>query len=1092
MATAWLFAVLVATAAGDDPRPGVRAYYRQPTLHGDRVVFVSEGDLFAASIGGGQAVRLTTHPGAETHPEISPDGRRVAFVGHRDGVPDVYVMPTDGGPPERLTWDGAPVAVVGWTPSGEILIRSALARTLPGAELVRLTRTGARRRIPLDRAAEGAFDGDALFFTRPGRQRSRTKRYRGGTAQHIWRWDGDGEEATRLTDEREESHHPVVHDDRVYFVSDRDGTRNMWSMQPDGSDRRQHTGFVGLGVSSLAGHDGRFVMRVGADLYRWDEESDRAAVIDIRLVTDVDQRRRRWIDDPWPHLETARLSPDGSALALTIRGRAFVVPVGLGRIRGFTGPDAGRMREAAFLGDTGGLVAFGDGGAGEMNLYRLPPPAAGEIERATDFGPGFRSHLVPSPDGRRIAFVERDRTLRITDLSRRRTVTADRSRFGMFSDLAWSPGGRYLVYTGVESSFLRTIRLHDIRTGRTGRVSSDRRNSHSPQFSPTGELIYFFSDLELASKVPSPWGPYQPEPYFDARSRLVALPVTGPARSPFAPWDELHPKPTEGDEARPGAESDGSAREADRPEPDFSWAAPADRLIRIPMPAGNYSTLRVSEDRLFWLAHETPYGGKARLQTLEVRPRERSGPKPETITEELRGFGLSADGQKLLIRREKELAVVPAAPELPEDMGPHRVDLDRWRMPIDPAVEWRQMFHEAWRLERDYFYDPGLHGVDWARMRARYAPLVERVANREELNDLIAQMVSELSALHTFVFGGDFREEPYDLEPGSLGARTRRTEQGYVIEHIYVADPDRLSLRSPLSAPHVDVREGDVIVAVNGQSTLERTLAELLLGRAGRPVRLEIDRASRGEPRPFVVKAMPPDKARDLRYAEWEYTRRLRVEAASGGRIGYVHLRSMSTSDIGAWARQFQPVFDRAGLIIDVRNNRGGNIDSWILEKLLRKAWFYWQPRTGAPYANMQLAHRGHVAVLVNEWTASDGEAFAEGFRRLGLGKVYGVRTWGGEIWLSFDTGLADGGMASVAQYGVYGPEGAWLIEGHGVEPDVEVENPPRATFEGQDAQLDRAIEDLKKAIRQDPRPIPPAPPYPDKSRRNHEVPTTE
>jgi tricorn protease len=1065
----WLLAALAAGA----PHLG---HYRHPTVHGDRVVFASEGDLFSVSAGGGDAVRLTTHPGEESHPRLSPDGQRVAFIAQRDGVTDVYVMPADGGAAERLTWDGVRVAVVGWTPRGEVLVRRSLDRTLPGAELQAIDAAGRARRIPLDRAAEGAFAGDTLFFTRPGKQRSQTKRYRGGTGRRLWRWDGEGAEAQRLTDAKDESHHPVVDGQRVYFLSDRDGTTNLWSMRFDGSDRRQHTRFHGLGATGLDGHDGRFVLSVGSDLHRHDAATGRTTRLDVRLVSDLDQRRRRWTDEIWPHLESAHLSHDGRHVALTVRGRAFVAPTGLGRLRSFGEAGAGRVREATFAGPSDALWAFGDGGDGEMNLYRFPEPGAAGVERQTDFGPGFRSRLVPSPDGARVAFRERDHTLRVTELATGRTVVIDRSEHGDFTGATWSPGGRYLAYAGPEVSGLRTIRVYDRVTGRTGRITSDRRHSYDPAFSSDGAWLYFLSDLRLKSAVPSPWGTYQPEPYFEERTRIVALPVAGPARSPFAPWDELHPEPD-------APEDDADGDDAPRPDPVFSWDAPADRLVLLPVPPGDYSTLSAVKDRLYWLSHAGPFGDPEALKTLEIRPRDREGPEPKTVTDDVSGYSVSGDGERLLVRRDKEILVVPAKDALPDDLGPHRLDLEAWKMPIDPVVEWRQMFHEAWRLERDYFYDPNLHGVDWPAIRERYLPLVDRVSSREELNDVVAQMVSELSALHTFVFGGDVREEPYALEPGDLGARTRRVEGGHVIEHIYVADPDRLDLRSPLIGPDRDVREGDVIRAVDGRSTAEApSLAPLLLGRAGHSVRLRLTRPGREATFDVLVEPLTPREAADLRYAEWEHTRRLRVEEASRGRVGYVHLRSMGGRDIGSWAEQFYPVFDRAGLIIDVRNNRGGNIDSWILEKLLRRAWFYWQPRAGAPYANMQYAFRGHVVVLVNEWTASDGEAFAEGFRRLGLGKVYGVRTWGGEIWLSFDTGLADGGMASVAQYGVYGPEGAWLIEGHGVDPDVVVENPPHATFRGEDAQLERALADLLAQIEADPRPLPPAPPYPDKS----------
>jgi len=349
---------------------------------------------------------------------------------------------------------------------------------------------------------------------------------------------------------------------------------------------------------------------------------------------------------------------------------------------------------------------------------------------------------------------------------------------------------------------------------------------------------------------------------------------------------------------------------------------------------------------------------------------------------------------------------------------------------------------------------------------------------------VIAQMVSELSALHTFVAGGDSRKPSDHVDLATLGAVLRRDEKagGYIVDHVYLHDPDLPNEASPLARPDSRVREGEVITTIDGQDLLsvpdERAL---LRGKAGQKILLGVKSAD-GKSREVIVTPIAENAEFDMRYAEWEYSRRLAVDSASQSQIGYVHLQDMSTGDIAEWARDFYPNFNRQGLIVDVRHNGGGNIDSWILEKLMRKAWFYWKDRTGIPYWNMQYAFRGHVVVLCDQETASDGEAFSEGFRRLGLGKLIGMRTWGGEIWLSGSNRLADSGIATAAENGVYGPEGKWLIEGHGVDPDMVVDNLPHATFSGGDAQLDAAIAFLKEQIRLDPRPVPPPPPYPDKS----------
>jgi tricorn protease len=393
--------------------------------------------------------------------------------------------------------------------------------------------------------------------------------------------------------------------------------------------------------------------------------------------------------------------------------------------------------------------------------------------------------------------------------------------------------------------------------------------------------------------------------------------------------------------------------------------------------------------------------------------------------------------------------------------------------------DWRQIYVDAWRMERDYFYDPGMHGLDWEAVRDKYLPLVDRVTTRAELSDVIGRVIGELSALHTSVRGGDMREGTDNVAVASLGARLDRDPAGggYRIEYIYQSEPDYPDEMSPLADPYLDIHEGDVIEAVNGVATLSVDhIGALLRNQAGDQVRLRIASAG-ADSRDVIV--TPISDERSLRYSDWEYTRRLKVDEEGEGQVGYVHLRAMGGGNLTEWYEQFYPVFNRQGLIIDVRRNSGGNIDSFILEKLMRQAWMYWKENVGEVSWNMQYAFRGHMVVLVDQNTASDGEAFADGFRRLGLGPVIGMRTWGGEIWLGSSNRLTDGGLARAPSMGVYGPEGEWLIEQIGVVPDIVVDNLPHATFRGEDAQLDAAIEYLRQKIAEDPRAVPAPPPYP-------------
>ncbi|HEX7020041.1 MAG TPA: S41 family peptidase, partial [Gemmatimonadaceae bacterium] len=596
------------------------------------------------------------------------------------------------------------------------------------------------------------------------------------------------------------------------------------------------------------------------------------------------------------------------------------------------------------------------------------------------------------------------------------------------------------------------------------------------------------------------WGARQPEPFFDRQTMIYALALVPGERNPFRPDDELSatntPKP---DSAKVPTDSAQANRPA--PTPARQAVAPAARqnivldgierrLIEVPAPAGNYRTLGTDGKRLYLISRDAGPQSKAQLRTLAI---DNKKPELETFLGDVRAYELSADRKKVLIVKSgaapgagiTEIDVVDAGAKAPTDLAKSQVDLKSWVLHFDPREEWREMFADAWRLERDYFYDRHMNGIDWPAMREHYAPLVERVTDRSELSDLLAQMVGELSALHIFVYGGDIRHGSDAVLPASLGARLARDEQrgGYRVEHIYATDPDDPRGLAPLARYGVDVREGDVIDAINGVPTLSvPDVGALLRDQADREVLLRVRPANGAAPREVVVTPITQSAEQQLRYSEWEYTRRLAVEDKSKGDIGYVHLRAMGGGDIAQWARDFYPAFDRQGLIIDVRHNNGGNIDSWVLEKLMRKAWFYWQSRIGDPTWNMQYAFRGHVVVLVDQNTASDGEAFSEGFRRLGLGKLIGTRTWGGEIWLSSSNVLVDRGIATAAENGVYGPEGKWLIEGHGVDPDIVVDNEPHAAFEGRDTQLDAAVAYLQREIKEHPVPVPPAPAYPNKS----------
>lgn len=1068
-------------------------YYRMPTLRGDALVFCAEGDLWRVGIEGGLAHRLTTHLDEETHPALSPDGTTIAFCAAYEGPVEVYTMPLDGGVPVRHTFGADRTEVCGWTTNGRVVYASRHQSTLPEVQLFTLDlEDDVSAPAPLAQAAQGALDGDGrVAFTRYPFQGSFTKRYRGGTAREIWRWDGEvGTEAVRLTDGATgEAFAPMWREGRIVFVSDRGGVMNLWSMAADGTDARRLTEHD-RDVKSPALDGDRIAYQLGADLYVYDFTRGHAHQVPIELASDLDQSRVRWIDDPEEYISTVHVSPNGDRVAITARGEVVVFPVGSGRrVRAAAGSDV-RYRQATFMPNGDDLLVLSDA-TGEVELWTVAADGLSDPVRRTGDGTVFRADPVPSPDGRHVAYQDKDLNLWVHDLEtgqRRQVAHAD---YDAFDDLTWSPDGTRLAFVEVNGIEFGTIRLFDLQDGTVIDLTSRRTSSAHPAFSPDGAWLWFVSERNLESIAESVWGIYEPQPYFDRLSLVYGLPLEGPRRSPFRPHDELtSDDESKGDAAEADAAKDDDDAKADAAAaPQLPARVPIDtdelreRLVAVPLPAGDYSALAATKEHLYVLSR---HAGDRRRRDLIALPIEAAlKPEPTTVAERVRAFELSANREKILVRRGNAFVVVDAngkAAKL-EPGNEHAVDLSGWKLAIDPARERRHMFIEAWRLERDYFYDPGMHGVDWRAVLEKYLPLVDRVATRAELADLIGEMVGELSALHIYVSGGDFRAATETVGLGDLGAVLVRDVAGggVRIASIYRGDEDFPGPRSPLARPELDLVAGDVITHVNGTPALSAPTGALLRDTAGRQVRLRVRRAG-AEPRDVIVEPLSPKAAQDLRYTEWERTCRERVESWSGGRCAYIHLRSMGGGEFERFARDYYPAFDRAGLVIDVRHNTGGSMDPWILGRLMRRAWMYWKGRAGEPTWSMQSAFRGKMIILCDARTASDGEAICAGFRRLGLGPVLGARTWGGEIWLSFSNRLVDEGIASAAEYGVYGPEGAWLIEGHGVDPDIVVENLPHATFRGEDAQLRAAVDWLRAEVERDPDPVPPPPAYPDKS----------
>jgi tricorn protease len=1096
--------LLATTAHAADP------YLRFPAVRGDTIVFTAEGDLWKTSLQGGAAQRLTTHAGTEAMAAISPDGRWLAFVGSYEGTPEAYVMPVSGGLPKRLTFANENVRVLGWTAQGEVLV--ALPAQVGPRNQWEVSAvkpaTLARRTFQVADANDAVLDdaGKTLYFTRLGLVMTgdNVRHYRGGAHAQLWRYDIEGGSEARQVFGADAGNNkrPMWWDGRLYFISDRDGSDNIWSSDANGGDLREHTHHKDWDVRNAALGDGRIVYQLGADVQVLDLASGATRPLKVSLVSDFDQQRTRQIRSPLEALTSTALSAREERVVITARGRVSIAGTGSLRRVEIAIPEGARARDAVFSHDEKSVFAIVDT-SGENEIWKFAADGSGKGERLTADGNNHRWALYPSPDGKWLAHTDKKGRMWLLDLATRaNTLIDDAGKAGVdqHDSAVWSADGRNLAFVRSDTSAQRSqIGLYSVADKQLTFVTGDRYPSTSPAFSPDGRWLYFLSARIFTLTNGSPWGDRNMGPVFDKRVGVFALALQPGNRFPFKPDDELSKaaaKPAETPEekaaekavekaadkaAEKSAEKAGEksvekpagARSAApaKPLPAIVFAGLPERVYEVPLAAGNYDDLSVDDKRLYFLEREGNEGRFA-LKTLAIA---RTSPQPETFVAGVRNYELSADHKHVYYRTFSasgpgDMMIVEAGAKIPSDTSKAKVRVDDWTLISNPRLEWTQMFNDAWRMHRDFLYDAKMRGVDWNAVRSKYTPLVERVSERAELNDILGMMVAEVGALHSQVAPGDIRRPAPEGAPAGLGAVLARSDKGYRVEHVYRTEPEQPGARAPLAQPDVDVREGDTITAVNGKPVLEaRDISDLLLNQADKQVLLNVTTA-RGTARSVIVTPVAQSRQATLRYGDWEQGLARQVDQASNGRIGYLHLRAMGPNDIATFAREFYANVNRDGLIIDVRRNQGGNIDSWIIEKLLRKAWAYWAPPSGSTYPNMQNTFRGHLVVLVDELTYSDGETFAAGIKALGLAPLVGKRTAGAGVWLSDRNRLADNGMVRVAENGQFSEaDGQWLIEGVGVVPNVEVDNLPHAVYKGQDRQLEVAIEMLQKKLKEQP-----------------------
>jgi tricorn protease len=1074
--------------------PNDLAYVRFPAIRGDAIVFTSEGDLWKSSINGGQAQRLTTHPGTEQNAAISQDGKWIAFSASYEGAQEAYLMSINGGIPKRLTFENTNVTVLGWSAQGEVIytVQNSTGPVLQTVIAAVNPQTMETKTFPVVDANEAAIDdsGKTLYFTRLGlhTRSDNAKKYRGGALAQLWRYDLQGKtEATNIFAlDKSNNRRPMLWKNHLYFLSDRDGAYNIYSANLDGGDVKAITKHRDWEVRNPSLGDGKIAYQLGANLHVLDITSQNDKQVNFELVSDFDQSRQRQIKSPLEFLSNTQLASKEEKLVVTARGQITVAGLNNQRRVDIAVPNSARAREATLSHDDRFIYAIVDA-TGENEIWRFPANGMGKGEALTHDGETHRLGLSPSPDGKWLAHTDKKGRLWLLDLATKANIVIDdagKEKLGQQEEVIWSNDSKTIAIVRANSNQNRSqIGLYDVESKQLHFVTSDRYDSSSPAFSSDGQWLYFLSNRNFQVTNGAPWGDRNMGPFFDKRTGVYALALQAGNRFPFKADDELS-KVSAKPETKEENKTDGKdiAKSADsgkKPETasakkssvGIQYHGLSERLYEVPLAPGNYSHLVTDDKRLYFMERDANDRTRSNIKTLAIA---KNAPQAEVFTSGVREFDLSSDRKHIYFRtaggNAGDFYIVDAGAKATPDASKNRVRLDDWSFSTDPRQEWKAMFMDAWRMHRDFLYDENMRGVEWLKMREKYAPLVERVSDRAELNDVLGLMSSELGSLHSQIRPGDLRRAAPDGAAGSLGAVFSRNSEGYRIAHIYRSEAEIPSQKSPLDSPDLDIKEGDIITAINGKSVLEaRDISDLLLNQVDRQILLQVKRGQAAA-KTFVVTPSNMQKHGGLRYSDWEQSLAARVDNTSQGKIGYLHLRAMTPSDIASFARDFYANYNRDGLIIDVRRNNGGNIDSWIIEKLLRKAWAFWAPPGTQPYANMQQTFRGHLVVLVDELTYSDGETFAAGVKALKLGPLVGKRTAGAGVWLSDRNSLIDNGMARAAEFGQFDVNtGSWLVEGIGVTPDIEVDNPPHATFSGEDKQLETAINYLQKKLKEQP-----------------------